>query len=684
LPDQSAVPLIVLTKQQDHVEIINSTLRNAGHAVHCSWIRDLAELGDALNQIPAEMLLAYVSAETDDPAAVLEIRNQGAANVPVVLLRESVDEDHIVEGMRLGARDVVSLGNRDRLRAVVTRELEAHRLARALQQAGDSARLYRDQLQAFLAGSADAIAQVQEGIVVDANPAWLELFGYPDGDAIVGQPLMDMFDPECHVALKGALIACLQSKWPEDRALRALGIVSDSSSVPLEIGLARTEFEAEPAVRLSIEARRHDTRALEQQLSDAIERDATTGFVQRRHFVNRLGELVARPLKGGVRQLAAIQPDKFDAIEVELGPIAIDDFIAAFAELLREQLQDGDLAGRFGDGTFLVLLERGTPRDIEAWASGLTRRIATHTFQIREQSVAATCSVGIGLIDARNGEPQRALTDALRARRRAEEDGGSRVRVLEHSEDDTRRVEADKLWVRQIKSALMENRFRLVQQPIASLLGQDAGMFDVLVRMIDDQGKEILPSEFIAAAERNDLMKNVDRWVIAAAMAFCANRPQSRLFIRLSRDSVRDESLVAWIGTQLKTLRPQPGRLVFEISETIANQQLTETTALATALRAAGFGFAIEHFGNGRDPSRLLAQVPLDFVKIEGSLMQGLTADPDLQAKVKALVDEARSRKVATIAERVEDANTMAVLWQLGIEFIQGYFVHQPEEVVIG
>jgi EAL domain-containing protein (putative c-di-GMP-specific phosphodiesterase class I) len=204
------------------------------------------------------------------------------------------------------------------------------------------------------------------------------------------------------------------------------------------------------------------------------------------------------------------------------------------------------------------------------------------------------------------------------------------------------------------------------------------------VRMIDEQGKEILPSEFIAAAERNDLMKNVDRWVIAAAMAFCANRPQSRLFIRLSRDSIRDESLVPWIATQLKTLRPEPGRLVFEISESIANQQLAETTALATALRGAGFGFAIEHFGSGRDPARLLAQVPLDFIKIEGSLMQGLAADPDLQSKVKLLVDAARSREVATIAERVEDANTMAVLWQLGIEFIQGYFVHQPEDVVIG
>ncbi|HSN70100.1 MAG TPA: EAL domain-containing protein, partial [Steroidobacteraceae bacterium] len=561
---------------------------------------------------------------------------------------------------------------------------EAHRLARALQVAADSARLYREQLQSFLAGSADAIAQVQEGIVVDANAAWLELFGYPDADALVGQPLMDLFDPEYHAALKGALVACQQAKWPDDRTLRANGLVSDGSPVPLEIGLSRAEFDGEPAVRLCIEARRHDARALEQQLSDAIERDGTTGLLQRRYFVSRLADLVSRPLKGGIRQLAALQPDKFQAIEVELGPIAIEEFVAQFAEALREHLQPGDVAGRCGDGGFLVLLERGTPRDVEAWAAGLTRRVAAHVFRVADHSITVTCSVGIGLIDARNADPTRALIDALRARRRAEEDGGSRVCVLDHSEDDTRRIESDKIWVRQIKTALMENRFRLVQQPIASLVGDGPQMFDVLLRLIDQQGGEVLPSEFIAAAERNDLMKHIDRWVIAAAMAFCANRPSGRLFIRLSRDSVRDDSLLKWVTAQARTVRADPARLVFEVSEALANQQLAEVTALATGLRHAGFGFALEHFGTGRDPARLLTQVPADFVKIEGSLMQGLAGDPALQSKIKALVGEARSRQVATIAERVEDANTMAVLWQLGIEFIQGYFVRQPEDVVIG
>jgi EAL domain-containing protein (putative c-di-GMP-specific phosphodiesterase class I) len=230
----------------------------------------------------------------------------------------------------------------------------------------------------------------------------------------------------------------------------------------------------------------------------------------------------------------------------------------------------------------------------------------------------------------------------------------------------------------------MENRFRLMQQPIASLLGEDRGMFDVLVRMIDEQGAELLPSEFMAAAERNDLMKNIDRWIIGAAMSFCASRKVEQLFVRLSKDSVRDKSLLQWLANQLKAARIDPAHIVFQISEQTAAEYLADTTELATGLRKAGFLFAIEHFGAGRDPQRLLTHLPANYVKIDGTLMQGLSVDAALQQRVREFVDLARSRQMHTIAERVEDANTMAVLWQLGIEFIQGYFVNEPEQVVMG
>jgi EAL domain-containing protein (putative c-di-GMP-specific phosphodiesterase class I) len=208
-------------------------------------------------------------------------------------------------------------------------------------------------------------------------------------------------------------------------------------------------------------------------------------------------------------------------------------------------------------------------------------------------------------------------------------------------------------------------------------------MFDVLVRMVDAQGKDVLPSEFMAAAERNDLVRNIDRWVIAAALAFAVKRKPSCLFVRLSRGSALDPSLIPWLDMQIQVSKVDPSRICIQVTEEIASANLNEITRLATAVHERNLRFALDHFGTGRDSAGLIAQLPLDFLKIDGSLMQGLPGNPDLQAKVRVIADAAAKRDIATIAERVEDANTMAVLWQLGVQYLQGYFVNAPEQVTI-
>lgn len=683
MAESSAVPMIVLTRHQDNVEAINSTLRNAGVAVRCNWIKELTDLGEALQQINAHMLVAFVGPDPADMTKVMTVAKQYGADVPVLFARDQVDEEIIANAMQQGARDVVTLMNPNRLRGVVVRELDANRQARALNNTISSAREYRDQLKSFVAGSADAIAHVQEGIIVDANPAWLDLYGFTDADALVGTPLMDVFDADAHAALKGALVACLQGKW-SNHTLKANALLTDGSSVPLEMELSRTEFDSEPAVRLCFAARKRESGNLNEQLTEALERDASTGALQRKFFIEHLKKALAQPIKAGVREMVAIQPDKLDGIADDIGPLVVEDFISQFAGLVSETRQANDLVGRFGDGTLLLLMERGTARDIEVWATNLIRKVGTQVFRLGEKQISCTCSVGVGLIDPRSPNASSSIADALSARRNAEAAGGARVNIVDHREADTKREAADELWVKRIRAALMENRFRLMQQPIASLLGEDKGMFDVLVRMVDEQGEELLPAEFMAAAERNDLMKNIDRWVIGASMTFIASRPVKQLFVRLSKDSVRDKSLVQWLLNQLKSSRVEPSRLAFQVSEQIATEYLGDTSELANSLRKIGFRFAIEHFGTGRDPQRLIAHLPIDYIKVDGTLMQGLAVDQALQGRVRELVDQAKGRNISTIAERVEDANTMAVLWQLGIEFIQGYFVNEPEQVVMG
>jgi EAL domain-containing protein (putative c-di-GMP-specific phosphodiesterase class I) len=250
--------------------------------------------------------------------------------------------------------------------------------------------------------------------------------------------------------------------------------------------------------------------------------------------------------------------------------------------------------------------------------------------------------------------------------------------------DNDMRVEAyDQVWVKHIKAALMENRFRLVQQPVAALSGGERKIYDMAIRMLDTQGKEVLPSEFLPAAARNDLLKNIDRWVIGASISFIAKRKPDLSFVRVSRDSTLDPALPQWLETQLKSTLAEPSRLCLQVTEDVATRHPQQVLALATSVRSRGLKFALEHVGTGAESRHLIETLPLDFIKIDGSLMQGLNGSPELQEKVRLIVEAAARKNIQTVAERIEDANTMAVVWQLGVQFIQGYFVHSPEEVVL-
>jgi diguanylate cyclase (GGDEF)-like protein/PAS domain S-box-containing protein len=681
LNEQNAVPLIVLSVARDPVETINSILRRAGHPVHCTWIPALRDLGDALTQLNPELLL-YVDLGHDSLVATVKVRDQIAPTVPLVVIAEAVDEERIAAALLAGARDVVSLGNPDRLQAVMTRELHTFRLERVLGTTIKSARDARRELDTALQRSNDAIVLVQEGITVSVNPAWLELFGFDGPKSLIGQPIMDLFEESRHAALKGALAACLQGRW-NGHALKLDAQLADGTTLAVELVLSLGEHDGEPCVQLIVPARQHDERRIAEELHDAARRDPSTGLLCRGPLLEQLAARLATPLPGGVRYLVLMRLDKFASIERDVGVIASEQFVIESANLLKEQLNPKDIAGRFGGVSFLILLERGNERDVEAWSEQIVAKFAKNVVRIKDNSLAVTCTLGVSVVPPVEVDVEAAVAQAIEACRVGRQRGGNQSYTTARADTDQRVQSYDKVWVKHIKAALMENRFRLVQQPVASLQGDDPSMFDVLVRMIDPQGKEVLPAEFMAAAERNDLLKNIDRWVVGASLSFAAQRKPGCLFVRLSKETVNDASFLAWLDGHIRSSHAEPQHLCFQVPESIAASHVEQLRALASALRQRRFRFALEGFGGGRDSQGLLASIELDFVKIDGALVQALAKDTEIQARVRNLVEIAARRKIQTIAERVEDANTMAVLWQLGVQYIQGYFVHEPEEVVM-
>ena len=673
---ENTIALVVRCATRSAVDTINDILRSAGLAVECTWVAALEALHATLQRVQPALVIDCIE-PGHDAAAVVALRDQVAPWLPIILAAPSVDEPAIAAALRAGARDAVGFDSPQRLTAVVMRELRSARLERALLSTVQPAPNAQEALLPLTRQPADAIIHVQEGIVVDANPAWLELFG--PGAQVIGQPVMDLFDEASRPALKGALAACLQGRW-QHHGLRAGALRPDGSSLNAELSFTLGEHEGQPCVRLVLPGQSRDEGKLLQELQHAVQCDQTTGLLHRRDLMPALAQRLGAPSPGGVRALALIKLDRFADVERSVGASASEQVLGEFAAQLRATLHPTEVAGRFGGVRFLVLLERGNERDLQAWATQLVQETAKHPVRCGAKQVSLSCTVGLAPVASHTKDLDTLIASALEACSRGARRGGSQAVTAGAAAASASPYDA--AWVQQIKSALLENRFRLATQPVASLRGGDARMFDVLLRMIDNRGKEVLPGEFLPAAERNDLLKNIDRWVVGASLSFAAQRRPGCLFVRLSKDTVRDATFVAWLDGHLRSARAAPTSVCFQIPDAVA-VSYPQSRELAEKLRKWGFRFAIESFGSPASAFGLLETMPLDYVKIDGALVQSLARNKELQHHVRALAEEATKRGIQTIAERVEDANTMAVLWQLGVEFIQGYFVNAPEDVVL-
>ncbi len=677
-----SISIAVLSENQDDVELINSALRDAGHAAHCHWIDHPRKLSETLSKERIELLIMNCDRFTDSIRGVIKRKDYFNPEVPLIALQAKADEEAIQKAMRSGAVDLVSIGLKKRLTSVVSRELRALRAERALNSTIQSATEYKKQVRDFMQASAAAIALVQEGIIVEANRSWLKLFKAAKLDEVAGLPLMDSFDTEHHAALKGALVATIAGKWQPDEKLAVQPHLDGNEADPLLLEFRKVDFDNSPTVQIQIAVPDRSSMEPTKLVHDALKRDPTTLFYYRNQFLDRIRKRLSRKPKSGLHVLAYVKPDSFGEMLDKVGIIDSEELLAQFSEELRKRMHPRDVAGRFEGTSIMVLLERGSSRDGQVWGQQLAKHISEKTFEIGDKSTHMTCTVGICAVTDVFGNLEELVAATIDAHRMGREAGGNTAFLNEEAHEDTRQKEFDAIWVKHLKSALMDNRFRLAQLPIAGLRSDSVEMYDLLVRMIDEQGNSVLPSEFLPAAERNNMMKNIDRWMIKAAIEFCNSNNADRVFVRLSRQSVVDPSTAAWMEREFDDRGFDCSRLVTQIPERDAAKHIKQTQKLVKQLRKVGVGFALEHYGIDQKRFQILDLLKPDYIKIDGELMHSLMTDSQMQSAVQNIVKGASKRNIKTVAERVENANAMAVLFQLGLDYMQGHYVHEPEVVL--
>ena len=436
-----------------------------------------------------------------------------------------------------------------------------------------------------------------------------------------------------------------------------------------------------------------EAHTLSQQLSYQASHDELTGLVNRREFEQRLQRLldgVGQPGPAARHALCYLDLDQFKVINDTCGHTAGDALLRQLAGLLREQVRKGDTLARLGGDEFGILLEDCSLDQAQRVANAVRQTIEQFQFSWDRQTFRVGVSLGLVPINA-EGDIATVLSLADSACYAAKDKGGNQVYLVR--EDDTAVAErrGEMRWVSRLGQAFDDNRFELYFQPIAAAAdffpNADVGLhYELLLRMRDEAGTVVLPAQFLPAAERYNLARQIDRWVVRRALEWLSEQRHhldrlSLCFINLSGQSLTDPRFRQFVDEQFREWGVPADKIAFEITETNAIANLTEARRLITALHDLGCRFALDDFGSGFCSFAYLKQLPVDFLKIDGLFVQDIDVNPVGEAVVKSINDIGHVMGKQTIAEFVESEQVLARLRALGVDFAQGYGIGAPQPV---
>ncbi len=680
----SILKLLLVNDSAEDSEQVISILRNGGIAVRPARAATEAELEAAFEQQTPDLVLVDLGVRELSFPQVRELADRGGRDIALVASGTALSASAIVAAFRDGARAAVMRESQEMLQIIVRREFEALQLRRSVRRLDAALRESERRCSALLDSSRDPIAFVHEGMHVRANRAYLEMFGHDSFEDIEGMSILDLIASDDAGDFKALLQRLSKGEKPPQR-LNLKARRSDDSTFDATMEFAEASFEGEPCQQITFRRQVVDA-AIEQQLDELRSKDLITDLYNRQHMVAQIEQAAASAAKGtGGQALLLIEPDNFRHVLDSIGLGNADVLLGDMAGLLRGLVGEGDVTGRMADHTFGVLVAGRDDAAVQAFADSLHRAFGERIFEVGRQSVSLTVSIGGALIGERNASVDQILGLAQTPLREAQESGGNRVRIVDPSAQDKAAAEKARHWLALIDRAIAEDDFVLYHQPIISLHGAEGDFYEILLRMRGPQG-EIPPAHFLPIAERHGKMPAIDRWVIANAIRAIAERERAghrtTFFVKLTPQSLDDPSLLPWIAQQLKTSRQRGDSLVFEMPESKVVTSLKQARAFVKGLEQLRCGFALEQFGSGLNSFQLLKHVPAHYLKIDRNFMAELPKHKENQDRIKDICDQAHHAGKLTIAEFVEDAASMSILFNCGVNFVQGNFLQEPEKVM--
>ncbi|HEY9609927.1 EAL domain-containing protein [Allocoleopsis sp.] len=562
----------------------------------------------------------------------------------------------------------------------------------------------KEQAQVTLQSIGDGVITINaQGLVEYLNPVASELTGFPVQEA-KGKPLSDIVrivdettrevcKSPAETAMRSGKQVCLDK--PAVLITREGDeLAVDNCATPLRA--SDNQIIGAVLVLRDVTAARH----IEQQLSWQASHDALTGLVNRRFFENCLQKAVMTAKTSGQQHaLCYLDLDQFKLVNDTCGHIAGDELLRQVTALFQSLVRSSDTLARLGGDEFGLLLFHCPLDAAERVASKLREQIQEFRFVWQGKTFSIGVSIGLVAIDANTQGVTSVMSAADSACYAAKNKGRNRVQVYQADDHELALQQSQMQWVARLTQALEENRFCLYYQSIvpSRQTSSLATHYEILLRLIDEQGNLVSPMAFIPAAERYNLMHCIDRWVIRTLFTslgrhYREKQNPCRLLgddcdclyaINISGASVSDEQFIEFVREQLVLHEVPPQVICFEITETVAIANLRQAAQFMRSLKQVGCRFALDDFGSGMSSFAYLKNLPVDYLKIDGGFVRQIVDEPTDLAMVEAINHIGHVMGLQTIAEFVENKAILEKITAIRVDYAQGYGIAKPRPLLL-
>jgi multidomain signaling protein FimX len=671
--------LLIVDDSAEAAEAIVSGLRNGGIAVRPARAESPEQLAEVVSVQPLDLLMVAHDARAVPLEQVMQCVDASGKDLPVVVMLDTLDNTALLQALDHGARGVALRGRADHVESVVRTEWADLEARRALRRLEARVRETERRCDALIESSRDPIAYVHEGMHIRANTAYLEMFGFESFEDIEGMSLLDLVAP-AHVAdFKQLLKRMSKGETPPPRhELQARD--QEGNTFPAVMDFSPATYEGEHCLQVVFRRQDEFDPELAREVEELRQRDQVTGLLNRPTFLRGLEDAVASAAESGASHaLLLIEPDHYAQLLQEIGLDAADALMAALAQRLAGALAEGDLSARFGEHQFAVLAHGSDHLGTARLAERLRAAFADHVLEVGQRSLNATVSIGGVQIGEKIASVTQVLAKASQGVQSAIGVGGNRAEIFDPGAVDRAEEERIQAWVERVREAIDGDRFVLHYQPIVSLHGEPGEMYECFLRMRAGPGELVPPLAFLQIAEEHGLLWEIDRWVTGRAIAVIGERlkagHRTTLLVKITQATLQDDSMVQHLREQLARTGVPGELLILELPEAKVFTHLRAAQQFQQAVAALGCRVGLEQFGAGLNSFQLLSHFEAAFLKIDRGFMQDLSSHPDNLQRIREIAEKAREAGRQTIAEFVQDAASMSLLFGAGVGYVEGHFL---------